>query len=86
MSSRQCSAKRPIDMQRTESGSSLRAIRCHLVTDEVVGHIKEGLQGCEAGIASFFIQHTSAALSINENYDSDVRKDMDSMVLLASKP
>jgi len=24
-----------------------------------------------------FIQHTSAALTINENYDPDVRKDMD---------
>ncbi|THG98383.1 hypothetical protein EW026_g3804 [Hermanssonia centrifuga] len=24
-----------------------------------------------------FIQHTSAALTINENYDSDVRRDMD---------
>merc|ERR1711939_1256632 len=54
-----------------------RAKGCHLVTDEVVGQIKEGLQGVDIGIAHFFIQHTSAALSINENYDSDVRKDMD---------
>lgn len=64
----------------TDPRLSQRCFRCHLVTEEVVSHIKEGLQGCEAGIASFFIQHTSAALSINENYDSDVRKDMDMFV------
>ncbi|KAK9897976.1 hypothetical protein P389DRAFT_64057 [Cystobasidium minutum MCA 4210] len=54
-----------------------RAKGCHLVTDEVVSAIKEGLQGVDIGVAHFFIQHTSAALSINENCDSDVRKDMD---------
>ncbi|OAV97909.1 hypothetical protein PTTG_12010 [Puccinia triticina 1-1 BBBD Race 1] len=48
-----------------------------LVTDEVTKNIKEGLKNCDIGVAHFFIQHTSAALSINENYDSDVRKDMD---------
>ena len=26
---------------------------------------------------NLFVQHTSCALSINENYDSDVRKDME---------
>ncbi|KAA1090142.1 hypothetical protein PGTUg99_036418 [Puccinia graminis f. sp. tritici] len=50
---------------------------CHLVTEEVARNIKEGLKNCDIGVAHFFIQHTSAALSINENYDSDVRKDMD---------
>ena len=53
-------------------------IRCHLVTDEILSNIKEGLQGVEAGLCQLFIQHTSAALSINENYDKDVRVDMDS--------
>ncbi|KAH9813688.1 hypothetical protein DFH28DRAFT_974132 [Melampsora americana] len=54
-----------------------RAKGCHLVTDEISRHIKDGLKNCDIGVAHFFIQHTSAALSINENCDSDVRKDMD---------
>ncbi|MBW0466223.1 hypothetical protein O181_005938 [Austropuccinia psidii MF-1] len=54
-----------------------RSKGCHLVTEEVVKNIKDGLKNCQIGVAHFFIQHTSAALSINENYDSDVRKDMD---------
>ncbi|KAI8460350.1 hypothetical protein BY996DRAFT_4607485 [Phakopsora pachyrhizi] len=47
------------------------------VTEEIIQHIKDGLKNCDVGVAHFFIQHTSAALSINENYDPDVRKDMD---------
>jgi len=50
---------------------------CHLVTDEVVNHIQHGLKDVKAGMLFLFIQHTSAALTINENYDPDVRKDMD---------
>ncbi|KAG0144116.1 hypothetical protein CROQUDRAFT_642941 [Cronartium quercuum f. sp. fusiforme G11] len=48
-----------------------------VVTDEVTRNISDGLKNCDIGVAHFFIQHTSAALSINENYDPDVRKDMD---------
>lgn len=54
-----------------------RAKGCHLVTDEVVNHIQDGLEDVKAGMLFLFIQHTSAALTINENYDPDVRKDMD---------
>ncbi|KAI5451124.1 hypothetical protein NCC49_002000 [Naganishia albida] len=56
---------------------SPRSKGCHLVTKEVESSIKEGLQGCKIGILHLFIQHTSAALTINENCDPDVRKDMD---------
>lgn len=31
----------------------------------------------QAGTLNLFIQHTSAALSLNENFDRDVRTDMD---------
>lgn len=55
---------------------SKRAKGCHLVTDEVVRHINPGLKGVQVGMLFLFIQHTSAALTVNENYDSDVRKDM----------
>ncbi|PVG04794.1 hypothetical protein CPB86DRAFT_821382 [Serendipita vermifera] len=50
---------------------------CHLVTQEVVSAIQDGLQGVQIGILHLFIQHTSAALTINENCDPDVRTDMD---------
>jgi secondary thiamine-phosphate synthase enzyme len=34
-------------------------------------------QGIEAGLLTLYIQHTSASLLINENYDSDVLIDME---------
>jgi len=48
----------------------------HLVTREVVDQLPE-LAGFRIGMAHFFIQHTSASLSINENADPDVRRDME---------
>ncbi|KAF9511694.1 hypothetical protein BS47DRAFT_1146686 [Hydnum rufescens UP504] len=47
---------------------------CHLITDEVNTHIADGLAQTKIGILHLFIQHTSAALTINENFDPDVRK------------
>lgn len=40
-------------------------------------HLEEGLKGVKVGILTLFIQHTSAALTLNENFDRDVRTDMD---------
>lgn len=48
----------------------------HLVTDEVTAAIGE-LPG--VGLLHLFIKHTSASLSINENADPDVRRDMESI-------
>ncbi|KAG2121010.1 uncharacterized protein F5147DRAFT_663997 [Suillus discolor] len=56
---------------------SQRSKGCHLVTDEVYAHITPGIKDVKVGMLFLFIQHTSAALTINENYDRDVRKDMD---------
>jgi len=56
---------------------SKRAKGCHLVTEEIVNHIRPGLQDVQIGMLFLFIQHTSAALTINENFDKDVRRDMD---------
>jgi len=56
---------------------SKRAKGCHLVTDEILNQISLGLQDVQIGMLFLFIQHTSAALTINENFDKDVRKDMD---------
>lgn len=48
----------------------------HLVTDEVLRNID--ISTFTVGIATIFIKHTSASLSINENADSSVREDMES--------
>ncbi|KIM33010.1 hypothetical protein M408DRAFT_326682 [Serendipita vermifera MAFF 305830] len=50
---------------------------CHLVTQEVVSAIDEGLRNTPIGILHLFIKHTSAAITVNENCDPDVRTDMD---------
>lgn len=48
----------------------------HLVTDEIVAALPE-LAGVEVGLLHLFLQHTSAALSINENADATVRGDFE---------
>lgn len=49
----------------------------HLVTDELLQGIPE-IEKFELGLASFFLQHTSASLSLNENADESVRTDLES--------
>lgn len=46
----------------------------HLVTEEVLSHLPALPQ---AGLLNLFVKHTSCALSINENYDPSVRRDME---------
>ncbi|KAG8994077.1 hypothetical protein FRB94_010177 [Tulasnella sp. JGI-2019a] len=48
----------------------------HLVTPDITSQIQDGLEDISIGILHLFIQHTSAAITVNENYDPDVRKDM----------
>jgi len=43
-----------------------------IITSEIERHIK-----IESGIANLFLQHTSTSLAINENYDRDVRLDIE---------
>jgi secondary thiamine-phosphate synthase enzyme len=49
----------------------------HLVTDLLVAELPE-LERIQIGTAHFFIQHTSASLSVNENADPTVRVDFES--------
>lgn len=49
----------------------------HLVRDELLRALPE-LSSIEIGLLHLFLQHTSASLSINENADSSVRRDMES--------
>ena len=48
----------------------------HLITRELVAQLPE-LSELKVGLAHFFMQHTSASLTINENADPDVREDME---------
>lgn len=47
----------------------------YLITDAVLKELPE-LKSYKVGILNLFIQHTSCALSLNENWDEDVRADM----------
>jgi secondary thiamine-phosphate synthase enzyme len=53
-----------------------RSRGCHLVTREVLAAIPE-LSKFKIGMLQVFIQHTSASLTVNENADSDVRRDLE---------
>ena len=48
----------------------------HLVTEELLRELTE-IHRIEIGLANFFIQHTSASLSVNENADPTVRQDLE---------
>ncbi|KAE9411012.1 hypothetical protein BT96DRAFT_245459 [Gymnopus androsaceus JB14] len=56
---------------------SRRSKGCHLITDEVLSQIKPGLKDVQVGMLFLFVKHTSCALTLNENYDPDVRRDLD---------
>ncbi|KAH0841981.1 hypothetical protein FOPE_07064 [Fonsecaea pedrosoi] len=47
----------------------------YLITDQVVSSLPE-IKEYKVGLLNLFVQHTSCALSLNENWDSDVREDM----------
>lgn len=48
----------------------------HMVSDEILRGLPE-LSAIDIGLLHLFLQHTSASLSINENADGSVRRDME---------
>ena len=48
----------------------------HLITDEVAAALSEA-PPVATGLVHLFLQHTSASLSINENADPDVPRDLE---------
>ena len=48
----------------------------HLVTNEVISQIPE-MANIKIGMAHLLLKHTSASLTLNENFDPDVREDME---------
>ena len=51
-----------------------------MITSEIMSGIPQQLP--ETGLLNLFVQHTSCALTINENADPDVRGDMASWIAL----
>lgn len=51
---------------------------CHLITQEVLQHLPQPLP--QTGLLNLFVQHTSCALSINENADPDVQTDLEQIM------
>eukprot|EP01103_Thecamoeba_quadrilineata_P007882 TRINITY_DN17701_c0_g1_i1.p1 TRINITY_DN17701_c0_g1~~TRINITY_DN17701_c0_g1_i1.p1 ORF type:complete len:149 (-),score=25.67 TRINITY_DN17701_c0_g1_i1:47-472(-) len=52
---------------------------CHLITPLLLKEVSE-ITKYRIGCAHFFIKHSSASITINENYDTDVRKDMEDIL------
>ncbi|GGX93671.1 YjbQ family protein [Massilia dura] len=48
------------------------------ITDAVAGAVRES--GIACGVAHVFVQHTSCSLTITENADPDVRRDLETIV------
>ena len=65
-------------IQQTEFTLEARPRGFHLITHEVQRHLPQPLP--ETGVLHLFIKHTSCALSINENADPDVRRDMEQIM------
>jgi secondary thiamine-phosphate synthase enzyme len=49
----------------------------HLITNEVETAISQAASRVRIGLVHLFLQHTSASLSINENADADVPRDLE---------
>lgn len=50
---------------------------CHLITSDIQKVVANDLPHIKVGMCNLFLQHTSASLTINENADPDVRRDME---------
>ncbi len=64
-----------MNWQQTQVRLTPKPQGLHLVTDEIVSQIP-ALRNTRIGMVNLFLQHTSAALTLNENADPSVREDM----------
>nr|POE72793.1 upf0047 protein [Quercus suber] len=53
-----------------------RSRGAYLITDVLERELSSDLAAYSTGLMHVFLQHTSAALTLNENWDADVRADM----------
>jgi len=63
-------------VSQTEFSLNAKQRGFHLITQEIIRNLPELPK---IGLLNLFIKHSSAALSINENADPDVRTDMESI-------
>jgi secondary thiamine-phosphate synthase enzyme len=49
----------------------------HLITSEILSTCQNSLQNISIGLFHLFSCHTSCSITINENTDSDIRKDLE---------
>ncbi|KAK2066523.1 hypothetical protein P8C59_000332 [Phyllachora maydis] len=59
----------------TKSQQDIPSRGSYLITDHVLEELPE-IRQYRVGLLNLFVQHTSCALSLNENWDEDVRADM----------
>ena len=52
---------------------------CHLITDLILAEMPE-ISRMKVGMFSIFIRHTSASLTLNENADPDVPRDLETLL------
>jgi len=50
----------------------------HLIDDEIQNALRSDLADIHAGTLHIFLKHTSASLSLGENYEKEVRDDLES--------
>lgn len=60
-------------IQQVEFALTAKTRGCHLITKEILSNLPTLPK---TGLLHLFVKHTSCALSINENADPDVRRDM----------
>lgn len=54
---------------------SPRSQGVYLIDDEIIAQLPE-IRKYKVGLLHLFVKHTSAGITLNENYDPDVRTDM----------
>ncbi|KAM0930320.1 hypothetical protein ACQ4PT_001054 [Festuca glaucescens] len=53
---------------------------CHIITHKIMHAIRSDLSEFKCGLAHLFLHHTSASLTLNENYDPDVQIDTETFL------
>ncbi|KAI5966283.1 uncharacterized protein KGF55_000592 [Candida pseudojiufengensis] len=56
-----------------------RSKGCYLVTEEIISKLPQ-IKNYEIGSLNLFLKHTSAGITLNENFDDDVQTDMESIL------
>ena len=75
--SQSCASSKMMHWYQHEISITAPSRGCHLITTTVQKAISKDVANIKIGMANLFVQHTSASLTINENADPDVRRDLE---------